>query len=79
MNGPQAQHEFMSILDVLLQAEVEHVCRVTDESFLVACFYEHPESSPGSCDGWPCSAKATVHDLVTDRPYCSKHFKAVTR
>lgn len=69
--------DFHIVLNACLERYVQDVCRIYERAILPACAYEFPESTPGACDGQPCSEKGTVHDLTTDQAYCAKHFRAV--
>jgi hypothetical protein len=47
---------------------------------LSACAYESPESRRGACDGgFPCSERATVHELASGLEFCLDHFEDVRR
>ena len=46
---------------------------------LTSCQNESRERTYSACDGVSCRAKVTVYDTQTERQYCAKHFREVSR
>ena len=61
-----AFHTQLAIVDALLKP-----------SPFPTCDFEYPESFAGSGNGYPCTKKATVHELATGLDYCGGHFPEV--
>jgi len=71
--------DFHTVYDAIFVRFVAEVSRFYEERSLDFCAFEYPESFPGACDGQPCCAKGTVHDIAGERELCAKHFAELNR
>jgi hypothetical protein len=69
---------FPQVIPGVMDRYIAHVDRILAECELTTCCHESPESSWGASDGLVCSAKATIHELATEREYCARHFREVS-
>lgn len=69
--APHHPADFHNAFTEAIRAEVERVCRLTDEAFLSTCEYEYTDGC--------CGRTATVFALEAEQHLCQKHFREVSR